>query len=302
MRNMTGIIALFAAPASGLSSRLADLLAGRDAPARILHLDAPLRGEPVTVRGDRVTWQGFPLDEAAVLWIERPVFPWPQMLPPPFPLPDVENFHRWRGYQREARALAASALAVAAERATAVNPPASAHLAVAPVTALDALAAGGFPVAPWRVGPAREPAELHCCSLDPVGRDLWHPAGRRPPDAMRLVFPDLAGPVIEMLVVGPDVVGHRRWIDAAAWPEGGPDTVGPAALAGPAGLAVRAASALALETARVVCTDADPGARLLLVDAAPDWEEWDVRLGGAPASFLARRLASLARENQGATA
>ncbi|MEN8007976.1 MAG: hypothetical protein ABFS42_13235 [Candidatus Krumholzibacteriota bacterium] len=292
-------VALLGVSDSPVSDRLRGLLAGMDIPARMLDLDAPLQGEPVTVRGDEVIWQGFALHTAAVVWIEKPVFPWPQMLPPPFPLPDVENFNRWRNYQREAQALAVSALATASESATVVNPPWSAHLAVAPITVLDKLADGGIPVAPWRVGSVSTDNQEPVVAIDATGHDRRHPAGALPPDAPRLVFPSLGGEVMDVLLIGREIAGCRRWSDPAAWTSSEPAQLDTSAPDQAADLASCVASTLALEIVQVSCVGGGEGPAVMTVDAAPDFNTWDTQLDGAPGSILAHRLAALARVNQG---
>jgi len=59
-----------------------------------------------------------------------------------------------------------------AGRVPVINSPESAHLAVAPVTGLEQLAAAGLPVQPWRVGPWDEDAQR--LALDVTGRDRWN--------------------------------------------------------------------------------------------------------------------------------
>jgi len=301
MDNMPAPVALLGIENSPLPERLAGLLAQEGVPTRLLNLDAPLAGEPVTVRGAEVVWQECALHTAAVLWLERPVFPWPQMLPAPCPLPDVENFNRWRAYQREAQALAVAALAAAAEQVPVVNPPSSAHLAVAPTVALDRLTAAGLPLVPWRVGPARDSDVVSVGILDATGHDRWHPAGALPPDAPRLSFDDDDGTVTELLVVGGKIVGTRQWPDTANWAASDPTTTATVAPAPLTGLALRAATALALEVVQIACRNDSAQAAVLLAEAAPDLTTWDTHLDGAASTALARRLVVLAGTAQGDT-
>jgi hypothetical protein len=276
---MTRPVALLACPDSPLAAQLAARLAESGVPAWTLDLDAPLNGEPVTVRDAAVRWQGHDLLTAGALWCEWPVFPWPQPLLPPCELPDAENFARWRHYQREARALAVSALAIAAAAVPTLNPPAAAHLALGPTVALDRLAAAGLPVHPWRVTAA--PAEAGEVATDATGADRWHRPIAWPDGAPRLLHAPLAGPAIAVLLVGAEVVA------AGGWPAPSAECAdaAPAAVA----LARRAAEALALEIA-LVAVAAD-GTAVLRVDAAPDLSKWDET---AVAAALARRLAALA--------
>lgn len=296
---MTSAVALLGIADSPLVDSLAGRLEKMGAAVWVLDLDAPLQGEPVTVRGDEVSWQGRPLQTAAVVWLEQPVFPWPQMLPPPCPLPDVENFNRWRTYQREAQALAVSALATVAEQVRFVNPPSSAHLAVAPVVILDRLTVAGLPVASWRVDSALDQDQGSPVVCDATGRDRWHPAGVLPTSAPRITWPDLGGEVVELLVIGGGIAGSRRWPDAAAWSRSEPDPADNAAPDLVTDLARRAATTLTLEMVQVTCHHDGSAAEVMLVDAAPDITTWDAQLDGAPVSALAHRLAVLAGIDEG---
>lgn len=281
-------VLLFGRPDSSLAPGIAARLQASGLAAHVLAIDAPLDGEPVTVRDDAVTWQGHDLRAAAALWCEDPVFPWPQPLPPPCELPDAANFARWRRYQREARSLAVSALAIACETVPALNPPIAAHLALAPTVLLDALAAAGVPVHPWRVAAGDpEPGEA---AGDATGTDRWHRPGPAPAGAPRLLHAPLGGAVEAVLLVDGAAVVAGAWPSLAAWAAGGP--AAPADAAGATLETARAAArALALPLALVACGDG----RVLRVDAAPDLAEWDAMTAdGAVAAAIARKLAAMA--------
>lgn len=288
---MSRPVVLFALADSPLAARVAARLAERDVPVCVLDLDAPLSGEPVTVRDAAVTWQGCDLGDAAALWCEQPVFPWPQMIPPPCDLPDAANFERWRHYQREARALAVAALAAAAETVPLLGSLAAAHLAVMPTVALDRLAAAGLDVQPWRVTAA--PPGSGELVRDATGRDRWHrPAAVAPSGRPRRYLAPVAGPVTEVLVIGGAVAAARRWPNAAAWNAG--DAGAPAAAGDLAEPACRGARALDLEILQVALAGGMPAAAILEADAAPDLAAWDALAAGAVAAALAERLAALA--------
>lgn len=286
---MSRPVVLLGLPDSPLAARIAALLAARDVPALCLGLDAPLDGEPVTVRDAAITWQGVDLADAAALWCEAPVFPWPQMVPPPCPLPDAENFERWRHYQREARALAVGALAAACDVAPALNAPAAAHLALMPTVALDRLAAAGLPVAPWRV--AADDARDDEVTVGATGADRWHRPAAAPTDGPRLHIA-ARGAVSALLLVDGAGVAAQGWADAAAWAGGAPGAR--LALDGVAAplrtRAEEAAAALHVDIVQVAfTTDA-----ILRADTAPDLLAWDNLTDHAVAAALARRLAALA--------
>jgi hypothetical protein len=288
-------VVLLARAESLLAASVAELLTANNFPTLILDIDAPVNGEPVTVRDDHVRWQGHDLGAAAVLWIEDPIFPWPQMIPSPCPLPDVANFERWRHYQREARALAVAALAAAGATAPVLNPVGSAHLAVSLTAALDHLAAAAVPVHPWRVtGGAIAPDEL---AVDAIGHDRWHRPAGVPIGAARLCFAAVPGAVTELLLIDGEVAAARRWAQAADWvrtPARTAPEVATEAAAPLADLGRRCAAVLELEILQVACVESATGPAVLRADAAPDLAAWDVQAAGAVAAALARRLAALA--------
>lgn len=288
-------VVLLARSESLVAERVAGILAAGGFSTLILDIDAPINGDPVTVRDERVHWQGHDLAAAAAIWLEEPVFPWPQMIPPPCPLPDVANFERWRHYQREARSLAVAAVSVAGATVPVLNPVGSFHLAVSPSVALDRLAAAGVPVHPWRVtGGAPDPDEL---SVDAVGRDRWHRPIGVPAESPRLCFAPTPGAVMELLLIGGETAAARRWTQAADWTQAAAPArpVDPAEIVAPmAGLGRRCAAVLELEILQVACLEGGMEPAVLLADAAPDLAAWDVPAAGVVAAALARRLAALA--------
>lgn len=288
-------VVLLARSESLLAARVAELLTATNVPTLILDIDAPINGEPVTVRDDHVRWQGHDLGAAAALWLEDPLFPWPQMIPSPCELPDVANFERWRHYQREARALAVAALAVAGATVPVLNPVGSAHLAVSLTAALDHLAAAGVPVHPWRVtGGATALDEL---VVDAVGSDRWHRPASVPAGSRCLCFAPVPGAVTELLLIGGDVVATRCWPHAADWTQP-PAHIAPVvatdAAAPLAELGRRCVAVLELEILQVACVESATGPAVLRAAAAPDLAAWEAQAAGCVTAALARRLTVLA--------
>ncbi len=305
-------VVLLARPESLLAEHVAGILTAGGLSTLILDIDAPINGEPVTVRDDHVCWQGHDLAAAAAIWLEEPVFPWPQMVPPPCPLPDVANFQRWRHYQREARSLAVAAMSVAGASVPVLNPVGTFHLAVAPTVALDRLAAAGLPVHQWRVTCSTpSPGEL---TIDAVGHDRWHRPTAVPAGSPRLCFAPAAGAVMELLLIGGDVAAARHWTQAADWTRSNerPQAatlarfVESTEVSAPlVALGRRCAAVLELEILQVACLEGgqEPAVlpAVLLADAAPDLAAWDVPAAGHKAAAqdvvaiaIARRLAALA--------
>lgn len=293
---MTRTVALLACAESGLAAEVARGLDARGVAAAILDLEAPLDGKPVTIRGRGCVWQGCDLAGQDAVWLERPLFPWPQALLPRRPVESPDDFGRWLRFQREARALAVSAIAVAAGSTRVANPPAAAHLAVSPALALDDVAAAGLPVQAWHIGPADDPA-----GIDAVGTDLWHRPGTLPAGASRLAWDGYDAPGRDVLMVFGEPAGALDWPDAAAWRAGRREPA-TATVADPPGAAVdlarRAVAALGLDIAAVSVTGDDP-VRILVIDAAPDLAAWNGRLTGRVGAALVRGLAEQASASEG---
>ncbi len=308
-------IILLRLPESPLAGRVAACLERAGRVARIGSLDAPLEGEAVTVRAGCVSWQGHELLDAGAIWVESPLFPWPQSLPCPDARADRLAHERWVTRQREARALAASALLCAAEARPVVNHPGSAHLAASPMIALDRLQDRGLPVLPWRLGRAPAGAGGDAATppdaaivLDAAGRDRWHAPARPPAGDEALILDGCEGPVETLLVVGRRVAARRTYAAAAAWsrgePSGGSARRPMAEVGGgsaqsaedelAAALAIDAASALGLDIAAVTLQRDG----LIFCEAAPDlraWDDWAPdRLAAAIADLLPARAAAAA--------
>lgn len=271
---MTRGIVLLELTGSPFGPALGAALARRGALVRRVALDAPLAGRPVTIAPGRIAWDGADLLAARALFVETPLFPWPQA-----PLAAREFPSLSPAAEREARALALSALLAAAARVRCVNPPAARHLAAAPALALDLLGAAGVPVAPWRIAPAPadEDAPDGWIVGDVAGRVRWHEPGRPAPgEPALLARPD--GPLAELLVCGAGVVAARR--------EGEP--IEPSAVPAAVGaLACRAARELELPVAEVVVACAPDGPCVLRLEAGPDLAAWDAASGGRVAEVLA---------------
>jgi hypothetical protein len=297
---MEAFIALLGVPGSPLVARVAKHLDQSKGAAHCLSLDAPFSSEPVTVAPGTVSWQGIELRQAAAVLVEQPLFPWPQpglLAQRPQAIPPQE----WLVFEREARSLAISAIAAAAEHCPVINHPSAAHLAVSPSIALDRLAEQGVSVHPWRLAPAPDSDDSRLM-IDASGRDRWH--SPEPPVAGEpaLIWDDPpAGEVHSLLVVGSQVVGGQRYPSLSAWTSGAAaEPVTGSNQAAQADLACHAAAALGLELAAVTVT-AGPSPAVILVAAGPDLAEWDTVLGGRLAPALAAHLTTIAGAKEGAS-
>lgn len=297
------IYAVLRTPGSALGVSLARRLEELGAGSALLDLDAPLRGEPVTVGAGSVAWQGVDLAEAAALLVEQPVFPWPQPQRLTELIRDGEPDRELVVAEREARSLIASAIRAAADSTRVVNPLQAVHLASSPAIALDELEAAGLGVRPWRLGPAPDETEGRLL-LDAAGRDLWHEPGSPAPGDMAIVLDPIPGALLSVLVAGDEAIGGLRYRDASSWVAGSPvapltpDEI-PAAAAASARAAVES---LRIDFAAVtlVIEEARPG--LVWLDAGPDLAAWDRALDGRVAVGLADYLVSVAAGGKGHTA
>ena len=70
-------IVFLAVPGSPLADEVAKHFIRNDLQYYILSIDAPLEGKPVTVAHGLVTWEDVDLRQAGVVFLEKPVFPWP---------------------------------------------------------------------------------------------------------------------------------------------------------------------------------------------------------------------------------
>jgi hypothetical protein len=326
---MSPPIVVLSLPGSELAERIAARLgagpgdapvAGAGSEVVRLGLDALMDGRAVTVEADSVRWQGVELLEAGAVLLECPVFPWPQ----PQSLP--EEGSRIRD-DRGPRSLGLSAILTVASSRPVVNPPAAAHLAVAPTTALERLAQAGVEVHPWRLAPlCKGPIAPGAAALDVAGRDRWHQP-QVPQEGQTAVLiepPEPRGPgkaeVLELLVLGGRVAGARAYRDPGAWSTGtagrtisGADVA--STLARPGALAVRAAAELGLDMAAITLshlsreldapdgsgvtgTDGDAPPTVMWADAGPDLARWDRALEGQVAALIAAHLAALVHDHR----
>jgi hypothetical protein len=309
---MPSTLALLTLPGSALGDALRPRIEARGMECRVLDMDAPLTGKPVTIRPRRVTWEGFELLLAGALLIEKPVFPWPQPMHIETLPPDGDGQARALTAEREARALIVSAIRVAAESLPVVNPPDACHFAAAPATALDRAAAAGVPVARWRLQPAvslaagtgtghsegGNPDGPAVLTLDPVGNDRWHAPSPPKSGEPALVVDVPPGPVTTVLVVGDRVAAAVRHEDARAWAWRGLTAGQPLASIDPpaAETGVQAARACALHLA-AVALGGSPSA-VIALDPAPDVSAWGRITEGRILDALAGHLVHLAARQE----
>jgi hypothetical protein len=301
---MPATVAILGFPESGFDRRLASALEVAGRRPALLSLDAVKAGRPVTFRRDSIVWEGVDLLRAGAIFVERPVFPWPQPQDLRALPADPQARARAVTADREARSLLISALHAAAETRPVINPPRSAFLAASPGAALEALAVKGLPVHAWALGPAPDPAgEAGRVVLDAAGGDRDHPARRPPAGDPALILQPFASAVTSALVVGGRVAGLRTHASGAAWAaaSAASSTKDPAPPA-LADLACRAAEALQLDVAAISITDHGGSLRVLLAEAGPDLPAWDADLAGEVVVRLSERLAQAALDGKGASA
>ena len=300
MRAVTPTYAVLRTPGSLLGDSLARRLEQNGAKAALLDLDAPLRGEPVTVLPGSVVWQDVDLNAAAALLVERPIYPWPQPQRLGELLRDGAPDKDRAGAEREARSLIVSAIRAAAESTRVVNPLQAVHLASFPAIALDQLEAAGLGVRPWRLGPAPDETEGRLL-LDAAGRDLWHEPGSPAPGDAAIEPDPIQGELLSVLVAGEEPLGGLRYRNASSWAAGRPDApLG----AGEIPAAAAASSRAALESLRIdfaavtlIAEETRPG--LVWFDAGPDLAAWDRALDGRVAAGLVDYLISAAAGGKG---
>jgi hypothetical protein len=295
-----------------------------DIPCHVLSLDAPLQRKSVTLSSEALVWEGVDLLRAGAIWLEWPVFPWPQPLLPPDAYRDKQRYVQWSNFQREARALLVSAMAVAAEARPVVNRPAAAHLAVSPSLALDRLAQEGIVVHPWRLDKADcRSSDEPVIRLDASGQDRWHSPRIPADDEPALILEPFSDDVLSVIVIGGRPAGALRYPDCERWsrqiqtgsvqtavtPDRAAGSNGlPTQVAGVDGepeaenLAVRAAVALSLDFAAISFRMSASQPAVLLCEAGPDLAAWDRALNGRVAAALAEHLISLAYHAKGAMA
>lgn len=294
---MDGRIVLLGIPGSPVAEAIAAQLAGMGREGVVRDLLAPLAGRPVTVADGRVTWEGVELTAAAALFVEAPVFPWPQPWRLAELAPGGRPSRELVAAEREGRSLLASALLAAAAAVPAVVPPGTAHEAVVPALPLVSAARAGLPVAPWTLEPRPAEPPPGILVADAAGRDLVHVPARPPDPGEPALLVRAGGETVTLLVAGHTVLAACRTREPVLPPDPReasamePDAL-PAAVRE---LATAAAGRLPL--AAVTLTTGG-GPRVAFVEAAPDLAAWHTARGGAIASGVARLLASLAEHHE----
>jgi len=305
-------IILLGISGSNLAGDVAARLERGGVPSRALSLDAPLEGKAVSVLRGEVKWEDASLLDARLVFVERLVFPWPQVGLPSEPLREDAEYRRWVNRRREAMSLAWSAVMTVAETRPVLNPPAASHIAVSPPIALDRLSRSGIRVHPWRVEPLSSPLlRGRAIVTDASGRDRWHSPSRPRQGEPVLVYEPFSGGVVTVLVVGSEIVGSLRFDNGAVWaanreapavagPQGAAGTPGRPSSIGPdaARLAIDAVSVLGLFFAEVSILERERESSLLCFDAAPDLAWWSRGLGGRLAPVLADHLAKAASRDE----
>jgi hypothetical protein len=269
----------------GFGRRVVEAAKARGMSCVVLSLDAPLRNRPVTIGPGEVVWEGTDLLGVGAIVVESPLFPWPQPQ-----LPEVLSFEppvpgARISPEREARALATSALWIASEGRLVWNPPGSACLAASPAIALDRLDHAGLPVHSWRLEPSAGQDQAGCVVVDCAGRDRWHRPAAPAPGEPALVLDPTEGEILDLLVVGGRLAGARGHRSEDVPPEA-------------ADLAARAAQSLNLAIAAVSIAGPSGSPEVLMVEAGPGLAEWDTRLGGRLAPLLIERLEAAAHGAQ----
>lgn len=284
---MSKTVALLLEADSPLAGLLPSAFQSRGYATIALNLQAAFAGKPVTVASDGVLWEGRDLLAVAAVFVERPVYPWPQESLPPDAAGKAERDAVYAA--RQARSLTISALRCAAEIRPVVNPPAlAAEIAASPAVGLVRLAREGLPVLPWSLRHER-PAAGESLLIDPAGRDI--PA-----------LPDAGGPVIvsaaaseapwSVLVLGTTAAAGGSLQEQE--PMEIPREIGPPEeIPGPiARLAVDATARLGLDLGAVII-GGRPDPAVVVVDAAPLLSQWltrDETLAGMLAGTVVERL------------
>ena len=263
---------------------------------RLASLDAPLLGLPVTVRAGTVVWEGTDLERAAAVFVERPVFPWPQPQQVLTAASGVVSSRAESG-DREARSLVLSALLAASQSVRIVNPPSCCHIAASPAIALERLRARGFAVHPWRLAPTPENTG-GLIVIDAAGRDRWHAPATPAPGDPSLVCEPPEGEVHTLLVAGDAVAGGVAHEAASAWAAGiAGATAHLAGIEVESDLACAAAKALDLDFCAVTLAITGVAPTILMIEAGVDFLAWDDALGGRLAPCIATHLVSIARNS-----
>lgn len=313
---MGKVIVLLAIPESPLAGELAALLDGGEISHHTCSLDAPMEGKPLTVSSKGVVWEGVDLMQADAIFLEKPVFPWPQHELPPERFRKNGGFKQGVVFQRETMSLIVSAVRIAGEARRMINRPGADHLAISPSIALDHLSRDGIPVHPWRL--ATLASELRSEAgfvVDASGGDRRHSPTIAQANEPALVYDPFPEEAVTVLVVGGRAAGALHYQNGGQWAESGrsdtfgelrgtneknPDTESPAridsleAFPEAAELAVRTAGALELDVAAVSVRTGPAAPGVLLCEAAPDLAAWNRILQGRLAEALADHLISAA--------
>jgi len=294
--------ALLRAPGSPFGESLASCLEERGAQGAVLDLEAPFHGEPVTVRPGTVIWQGIDLAGTAAVFVEKPVFAWPQPRRIAGLLRDGEMDRDLVNAEREARSLIASAIPTAGDITRLVNPPVSRHLAASPATTLDRLQEAGVEVHPWRLGLAQDDSEERLL-LDVVGRDLWHEPERPLPGHFSIEPDRFTGEVLSVLVAGRNLLGGLRYENGLAWDrkEHSATVAAKEVPASVAEMAIDAVETLGLGFSAVSLIEKGDRPGLLWFEAGPDLAAWDLSLEGQVATGLADYLIAVANGDKGSS-
>jgi hypothetical protein len=269
-------IVLFALGDSIFAASLARRLGSA---ATALDLEAPLRGEPLTMTESSVEWQEVDLRGARALWIERPFFAWPQNL--------VLD-----GDERDRRALAQSAIEHLSETIPATPSPRAARLAAAQTAALDVLARAGIAVHPWRLE-TLEPGAPRGVERpnDVAGRVIGYE-----PLAQVELGPawspiDLDEPLITLLSIGGEICGalaHETF--AAPRRQLAEDAEVDVQKLAPKLAELAREAARALDAGACALTAIADGSRAVYADLAVDWRLWDSKLDGRAGAACAAHL------------
>ena len=305
---MDKTIVLFGIPGSELVGEIAAHLSGNIFPCRVLSMDAPFEGKPVSFAGGTVVWEGVDLMRARAIFAESPAFSWPQRLLPDERFLQKLTDNEWSVFQREAVSLMASVLGAAALERPVINPPEAIHLSISPSIALDRLARGGLAVHPWRVEPAPpEDSPGPALVIDACGRDRWNSPRRPAAGESALVFEPFSEAVATILVVGGAPVAALRWKAAESWamwhnaggPADGADRLESSDdfrnCSDAASLASRSAEILGLGFAAVTVRLSARAPSALLCEASPDLASWNRMFAGRVARALADYIATVDR-------
>ncbi len=248
----------------------------------MLDLDSALQGASLTIDDERVLWNGFELLSAQAVLLERPVFAWPQ--------PGVGAAGLAPQAAREGRSLIVSALHTVARSVRMLDPPESADVAVAPLIALDRCADLGLAVQPWELV-AQRPNEDGRAWFDPAGGDHWL-ASAAPAVGEPAWSPQpFTGEVLSVLTIGAEVVGARRFSDAAAWNAGKPEErIAPGELtASDRDTALAAQRALGLSWLQTDLVQL-PHTAILRLHPGVDLGPWEHDMEGGPSTALVKLL------------